>query len=344
MRLIFLMFISISLSISSALANDVIKVSDNLKLYTGDVITLQADDGTFLKRYYNLKGHSALFTYQNRVDDYSKFIVEVISSNKIRLIADNEHYLKRFCCWKDMSFISMDSQSPDDYGLFTIQNLGNNYITLQAENGQYLKRYFGYKNKSLITAYQSYVDGYSKFKITRIGTKATEVVKNIEFDLDKLTKTTTPFAVGTQILTNNSDSEQTMDFSVSKTITTEKSFNWGTSFEIGISTSFKSGVPLLAEGKVEMSMTMGFSLGGAKSDSDSQTFEATFPVKCPANTVMRAEAIVLLGKIDVPYKATIERYLTDGNNTTSKYTYSVNGIYRGTNAFNLTYIVNEVNN
>lgn len=342
MRLIFLMFISISLSISSALANDVIKVSDNLKLYTGDVITLRADDGTFLKRYYNLKGHSALFTYQKWVDGYSKFIVEVVSSNKIRLIADNGHYLKRFCCWKGMSFISMDSPSPDGYGLFTIQSLGNNYITLKAENGQYLKRYFGYNNKSLITAYQGYVDGYSKFQIARIGTKAKEVVKNIEFDLDKLTKTITPFAVGTQTLTNNSDSEQTMGFKVSKTITTEKSFNWDTQFEIGISTSFKTGVPSVAEGTVEMSRKMGFSRGGAKSDSESQTFEATFPVKCPANTVMRAKAIVQLGKIDVPYKATIVRYLTNGN-TTTEYTYSVNGIYSGTNAFNLTYIVNEVN-
>ncbi|WP_287125362.1 ETX/MTX2 family pore-forming toxin [Desulfobacter sp.] len=322
--------------------NSSIKISDDLQLYTGDLITLRAEDATFLKRYDSLEGHSALFTYLKKPDDFSNFVVEVIDSDKIRLIADNGCYLKRFCCWENMSFVSMDSPSPDAFSVFTIRSKGGSKVTLQAENGNYLKRYFGYNGLSLITVYQSHEDPFSVFQVARGGTKAKEAVKDIKFDLEKLTKSTQPFAVGTQTLRNNSDEEQTMDFKVSKTVTTEKSFKWGTSFEIGVSTEFSCGVPLLAEGKVEVSMKMGFSLGGSQSDSDSQTLEATFPVTCRGNTVMRADAIVQLGRVDVPYEATISRYLIDGNNTTTEYTYLVKGTYHGINAFNLTYVVNKV--
>ena len=322
--------------------NNSIRISDDLQLYTGDLITLQAEDGTFLKRYDSLANHSALFTYLKKPDKFSNFVVEVIGSDKIRLIADNGHYLKRFCCWDDMSFISMDSPSPDNFSVFTIRSKGGSKVTLQAENGNYLKRYFGYNGLSLITVYLSHEDPFSVFRIARGGTKAKEAVKDIEFDLDNLTQSTQPFAVGTQTLRNNSDEEQTMNFKVSKTVTTEKSFTWGSSVEIGVSTEFKVGVPLLAEGKVEVSSKIGFSLGGSQSDQDSQTFEATFPVACRANTVMRATATVQLGRVDVPYKATISRYLIDGNNTTTEYTYLVEGTYHGTNAFNLTYVVDEV--
>jgi hypothetical protein len=56
---------------------------------------------------------------------------------------------------------------------------------------------------------------------------------------------------------------------------------------------------------------------------------------------MRANAIVNLGRVDVPYKATVTRHLKDGN-TLIPYTYKVEGVFHGTNAFNLTYEVDEV--
>ena len=74
--------------------SEAIKLSDDLALYSGDLIRLRANDGTYVKRYSSLKEHSALFCYSREHDKYSEFVVEVVDPNKIRLIADNEKETK----------------------------------------------------------------------------------------------------------------------------------------------------------------------------------------------------------------------------------------------------------
>ena len=53
--------------------------------------------------------------------------------------------------------------------------------------------------------------------------------------------------------------------------------------------------------------------------------------------------MVQLGRVDVPYTARISRYLEDGTGNQKKYTYLVKGVFQGTNAFDLSYIVDTVN-
>ena len=322
--------------------SDAIKLSDDLALYSGDLITLRADDGTFVKRFFALEGHSALLCYQKKPDDFSNFTVEIVGPNRIRLIADNENYCKRFYGWSDMSFISMDKDMPDLYSDFLVTSKGGNKITLKAENGQFLKRFFGHEGKSVITAYKSEEDPFSIFRVERGGTNCKEVLEDIQFDLTQLQTNISPLVVGKQTLVNNSPEEQTMQFSVSKTVETTKSFEWDYSFKIGVETKFKAGIPLLAENETTVKVETGFTLGGSKSDKDAQSFEASFPIKCPPNTTLQATALVTLGRVDVPYNATISRYLIDGVGNTTKYTYEAKGIFQGTNAFDLNYIINKV--
>jgi hypothetical protein len=148
--------------------NHSVRLSENLSLYHRDVITLKANDGTFVKRFYSLKGHSALMSYKREPDDASYFTVEVIGPRKIRLIANNGYYCKRFYDWKGMSFITMDRPVAGKNSEFLVDSKGGNKITLKANNGQFLKRYYGYEGKSVITAYKSEEDPSSIFRVNRV--------------------------------------------------------------------------------------------------------------------------------------------------------------------------------
>ena len=329
--------------------NNPIKISNNLSLYTGDLIVLKTDDLTFLKRFFCFEGHHTLFSYLIVVDDYSYFVVEVVDKDKIRLIADNGNYLTKHMGWKNMNYFKMDGPEPDENSVFTIKtvytpkNNPNNFINLITNDGSYLSKYSGPEHPGLITAYETQRPAHSQFKVIRVGVKAKEVVKYVDYEEEKAKiKILTPFALGEQTLRNNSDEAQTMYFLVNRTVATEKSLNWGSSFELSIGTTFQTGIPFVVEGKVEMEASVGFSLGGSKSVSDSETFEAQFPVNCRGNTTMHANAMVQLGKIEVPYKARISRFLTSGNNTSTEYEYEVEGTYRGVNAFNMSYDIDEV--
>ncbi|MEB3120419.1 MAG: ETX/MTX2 family pore-forming toxin [Snowella sp.] len=123
---------------------------------------------------------------------------------------------------------------------------------------------------------------------------------------------------------------------------TTKSLQWDSSFRIGVNTTFKVGVPGFGEGEVGLTVETEFSQGGSQSNQDTTTFDMTFPIDCPPKTKVQATALVQLGHLDVPYVATISRYLTDGKGNQSKYTYKIKGVFKGTYAFDLTYSLKEV--
>ena len=65
-------------------------------------------------------------------------------------------------------------------------------------------------------------------------------IDKIEYDL-KLGKilTSTPLVLANQTLTNNSDQDQQMSFSLSQTVTHTSSFDYTLGFTIGLQTKFK---------------------------------------------------------------------------------------------------------
>lgn len=313
-----------------------IKLSDELSIYSGDVINLIADNGTYVKRYYRLKGHSALMCYQTKPDDASYFTVEVIGPRKIRLIANNGYYCKRFYQWRKMSFITMDKPVPDKTSVFDVSPKGKNKITLRANNGQFLKRFYASNiKKSVITAYRNVEDPCSIFTVKRARIGCKEKVEHIAFDLNELHKSVTPYVLASQNLTNDSSVEQMMEFKVSQTVETSKVFEWSRSFQIGTDTSFGAKIPLIGNSNTTIRVQTKFTKGGSKSSKDSQTFEATFPIKCPPNTTIRATASIQKGRVDVPYTATISRIVVTGGGKEYQYTYKVRGIFSGVNAFAL---------
>ena len=157
-----------------------IKISDTLSLTTGDKITLQADDGTFLRRYLGardtalysqLHKYSLLMCLLTVADEFSKFEVTVVDSNRICLKADNGKYLKRIIglISGNLGCFIMDPSSPDEYSYFTVAPKGSNKVTLRADNGQFLRRYKDTridKGNSIIIPHSS-EDEFSLFTVRK---------------------------------------------------------------------------------------------------------------------------------------------------------------------------------
>ncbi len=171
------------------------------------------------------------------------------------------------------------------------------------------------------------------FVIERVGVTGTEHVSDVEFDMKNLTKSTENLVIGQQTLINNYPVEQTMSFEVSKTVSTEKAFTWENGVTVGA--SFSVSVPSV---EVTASVETSFTNGGSESTSESKTFTAAFPVKCLPNSSVTAKAMVTLGTVKVPYTMKVTRELADGE----KYTYDAKGMFTGTDAFNLKYVVEGV--
>ncbi len=151
---------------------------EDMTLYSGDVITLRADNGTYLKRYDGLPDHedhrhSALLCYKEEPDQWSYFIVKVVDSDKIQLVADNGGYCAIRCCWVppaggSLHFIGMEKSYPDERSSFLIKHKGDNKVTLQDPlNGYFLKRYCCYEDKSVIVADQKIEDQFCYFLVEK---------------------------------------------------------------------------------------------------------------------------------------------------------------------------------
>jgi hypothetical protein len=326
-----------------------IRISNGLHLYSGDNIHLIANDGSYVKRFYQIKGHSALISEpigdpsKLTVKDPTNFTVVVVGSNKIHLIANNGYYCKRFYDWRKMSFFTMDKPRPDNSSVFYITPLGGDKIAIQANNGQYLKRYYaGDKKKSIITAYRKTRDQSSVFTIMRTGTNCREEVKKVEFYLDRATKDIKPYVLTNEEFINDSPIEQTMVFKVSETVATEKAFYWSKTFQIGVEVSFKTNIPILASNEIKMSMSKELTKGGEERVLNKKNFENTFPLNCPPNSTLKATAIVQKGIIDVPYRATVVRTVEDGAKNKYHHRYFVDGIYHAVNYFDLKRVVEKV--
>lgn len=312
--------------------NEPIEISDDLALYSGDVINLRADDGTYVKRWCSLPyptNRCALLCYSKSPDVFGNFTVLVVGPNKIRLVADNGNFCKRYFGWNGMSIISMDMDKPDDFSDFVVTPKGKDKITLQAENGQFLKRYYGYRKRSVIVACQDREDEYSQFLVERPWVNIeNEEVKDIEFGQLKFIGES-PLAIDSVTNRNTGSEMETIELTVEKSVDTTQSFEWARSFRIGVETKFEAKFPVFS-GEIDAWMEAEFTKGGSRSSKDSTTVTVTYPVKCAPHKKTTGTVFVRLGEGEVPYTATVIRTFKDSRGNREEYTYKVEGTFHGT--------------
>ncbi|MCX6678521.1 MAG: hypothetical protein NTU95_11360 [Methanothrix sp.] len=253
----------------SAGENPGIKISDSLTLYSGDIITLQANDFTYLARHSarwaSLKDRfESCLKVSDEPDAYSKFIVETVGNNQIQLRdADTKRYLylvdyngnldwylkknifASYAYVFGLPFIKIEGIRPNNMCLFKVEvinnSLGGDMIALKASNGKYLKYAsktppFTKQHVKIITANSGYpVDEYAEsvFTVTRTGVSPDYVqsISDVNFNLSSLTLSTKPSVViELEPQENTGDSER--HFTITDKYLTRKINKWA--FERGI--------------------------------------------------------------------------------------------------------------
>jgi len=322
-----------------------IKISRDLTLYSGDVITMKACNGTYLKRYFGIHGKSVIESYNHAPDKWSEFVVTVVGKNEIFLQAENGRFLKRWDGWRGMTIISVEHDEPDAWSTFIVEptdvNGMNNTIVLKCkDNDTYIKLFDGDGGRGVMVN-TTKMDKFTLLNVDKVGTECREVVEDIIFEKPSAAKRERPEVIVSQEIVNSTKVAQTQTFKVSKTVETSKTFTWEAGFSLSIKTEFTAGIPLAAKNTTEFDFETHFSAGGTKSSSESKSFEAVFPVVCPPNRKILAKATIQKGTVSVDFKSVITRYLVNNRGNKTKYTYEVPGEFKSVNAYDLKFEIIE---
>jgi len=323
-----------------------IKISRDLTLYSGDVITMRAYNGTYLKRYFSLVGKSVVESYNHKPDEWSEFVVTVVGKNEIFLQAENGRFLKLYDGWKGMTIISIENDEPDAWSTWIVEptdvNGMNNTINLKSKSNYdcVIKLFDGDDGRGVMVG-SSEKSKYALLTVDKIGTDCREVVEEIIFEVPSAVKEVKPEVLVSQEIVNSSRVEQTQTFTVNKTVETSKSFTWESGFSLGVKTEFTAGIPLAATNTTEIDFETHFSAGGTKSSSETKTFEAVFPVVCPPRKKIHAKATIQKGVVTVKFNSVITRYLVNNRGNKTKYTYTVPGEFKSVNAYDLKFEMTE---
>jgi hypothetical protein len=115
--------------------------------------------------------------------------------------------------------------------------------------------------------------------------------------------TSRPIVLFTQELINNTGTEQTQNFTVNKT--TQQQHTWAVARAIQISgqTTFRAAVPYL-DVTIMLRAQVTRSWNWGQTNTTTQSWTATVPVRVPPNTTMRAIALVTESKLNVPFEIT----------------------------------------
>lgn len=161
-------------------------------------------------------------------------------------------------------------------------------------------------------------------------------IDRIEYELGKAkTISSEPARLYRQTVKNETSQEQTSVINGSEGIT--ETSRWSNSLAVaaGASTTFKTGIPLLAEGQVTVSLevTNTYTWEGSVSREKRWGFEV--PVTVPPHSSATVLVAATLSKITVPYKLTGTLVLKSGARVPG----TIRGTYEGANShdLNVTY-------
>jgi len=179
--------------------------------------------------------------------------------------------------------------------------------------------------------------GYDGSDVDVIGLYMEIPVTELEiFDLDyQLTGATLsvlgPVALDTVTLSNNSSATQTASITRSSSVTNSSNWSITAGLKIGAKTTISTGIPLVVEGKVELSAEISFSHTYGRTYSSTQSFQYTAQVAVPANSQITAEVTATQGSLSIDYTGSMQIWYADGYTATVP----LSGSYSGVTSYNV---------
>ncbi|KAG6603270.1 hypothetical protein SDJN03_03879, partial [Cucurbita argyrosperma subsp. sororia] len=133
---------------------------------------------------------------------------------------------------------------------------------------------------------------------------------------------------------NNSNKENSIDMKLRYTISESNKWCSSVSAKVGVQTSIQTGIPLIAEGKIEMSAEFSGEYTWGETKSKSSEIETVYTVTVPPMSRVRVSLLATKGQCDVPYSYAQRDTLMNGDQVTNYYD---DGIYTAVNCYNFKY-------
>jgi hypothetical protein len=151
-------------------------------------------------------------------------------------------------------------------------------------------------------------------------------VTNVKYDIpDAVLSGAAPYVAGSITLTNASSVSQSTNQSTSIAVSETSSWSNTVGGKIGVKTTFKTGIPFIAEGKVEVSAEISESYTWGETKGTTKTVGTQVTVNIPPHSQITASFVAQRQEVNIPYSCV---WTTDFSNGTKKEEY-VTGTYKG---------------
>jgi hypothetical protein len=130
-------------------------------------------------------------------------------------------------------------------------------------------------------------------------------VKKIEFDLGKANiSDEQPVIAASQNCTNKSSVEQSQSVHFRFSTVSTYRFEQTTGYSISETIEFTAGIPEIGEMRTAIEISGSYEYKSGEDQSQEEELLLDLDVKVPARKVVHADAILLRGRLDVPYTVT----------------------------------------
>lgn len=152
----------------------------------------------------------------------------------------------------------------------------------------------------------------------------------IEYHVDRASiLSSTVVAMGSQTNRNNSDVEQNIEMTFTKTESVWYTWDYTVAFTVGIRAGGKVGIPFVADGEVRMDASNMHSWSPSKTTTDEISVSEAVTVTAPAHTQFVATASFTKSVVNVPFTMYAKMDSTGAST-------SVKGVYNGASLWNVS--------
>ncbi|XP_020197120.1 uncharacterized protein [Aegilops tauschii subsp. strangulata] len=231
--------------------------------------------------------------------------------------------------WAD----SADSSSRDRDTLFRVVMLPD-YIGLQnLGNSRYCKRLTADRKTSCLNAAVDTITLEARLRVEEA--VLSREIYGVEFKLSEARiYGEKPITFPSMTSTNDTNEPHAKTLTLKYEETQAKTWSSTVSLKIGVTAKLRAGIPVIAEGKVEVSTEFNSEYEWGSSVHTTASQEASYHAVVPPMTKVTVRAAVTQGSVDVPFSYTQRDILTTGEVVTYKMD---DGLFTGMNNYNFQF-------
>ncbi|XP_058213537.1 uncharacterized protein LOC131325347 [Rhododendron vialii] len=296
-------------------------------------IALKGDNGQYLSARW-IEGHQYLkFASGDNGDPTVGNEVFITKDGNVRI--KNNHFGKFWrrspnWIWAD----SNDTTTNNSDTLFSPVKVGNNVVALRnLGNNNFCKRLTTEGKTSCLNAAVTTISREARLVVEEL--VISRNIDNFKFRLlDARIYNQNIITMVTKTATNNTQVSNTATLKLLRKETRSTTWNGSVSLKLGVKTIIRTGIPLIAKGRVEVSAEFTGKYEWGETVSTENAVETEYTITVLPMSKVTVSLLATQGSCDVPFSYTQHDMLMDGKQVI----YNLDdGVYTGINSFNFFY-------